>query len=57
MSILPHSLTTVACASCANAASATNGIEANAERAQGFVEVFMDPCCLQPTRHDARARE
>jgi hypothetical protein len=57
MSILPHSLTTVACASCAKAASATNGIEANAERAQGFVEVFMGQRHVQLTSHGARARE
>lgn len=46
MSILPHSLTTVARASCASAVSAANGIEASAHRAQGFVEVFMgEPVC------------
>jgi len=46
MSILPHSLTTVARASCASAVSAANGIEANAQRAQRFMEVFMSqPVC------------
>jgi hypothetical protein len=42
ISILPHSVTTVARASCASAVSAANGIEANARRTQGLAEVFMD---------------
>jgi hypothetical protein len=41
MSMLPHSLTTVARASCASAVSAVNGIEAIAQRAQGFFVIFM----------------
>ena len=56
MSILPHSLTTVARASCASAVSAANGIEANAQRAQRFVEVFMGSAvCNSRARPDRAA--
>jgi hypothetical protein len=56
MSTLPHSLTTVARASCANAVSAAKGIEANAPWAQWFVEGFMgEPNCnRRATSRDRR---